>query len=68
MLFWLCSELKDIRQHAMWGTVEIATPIWLEECDRQKRELVVTAQFAVPQALLSNDSYWKQGTGICAPR
>ncbi|CAM6102548.1 unnamed protein product [Calypogeia fissa] len=57
----LDSELKDIRQHAMWGAVVIVRPIWLEECTRQRREVAVNAQFIVPLALLSHDSHWKAG-------
>ncbi|CAM6126138.1 unnamed protein product [Calypogeia fissa] len=52
-------ELKDFRQYAMWGTVHIVMPVWLEECARQRREVAAGTPFKVPPALLSNDSHWK---------
>jgi topoisomerase (DNA) II binding protein 1 len=45
------SNMKEIRQLAMWGVVHILQPGWLEECTRQRRE-VEPELYRVPQNLL----------------
>ncbi|KAL2642951.1 hypothetical protein R1flu_010538 [Riccia fluitans] len=56
------SDLKEIRQYSMWGTVHVVLPTWLEECSRQKREVLVRDIYLVPPGLLVQENYARQGT------
>ncbi|KAL3696336.1 hypothetical protein R1sor_010412 [Riccia sorocarpa] len=55
------SELKEIREHSMWGTVHVVLPTWLEECSRQRRQVYLSDSYLVPPALLLQEKYGRQG-------
>lgn len=55
------SDLKEIRQYALWGAMHVVLPNWLEECSLQKREIVVSEKYAVAHTLLVQENLFRQG-------
>lgn len=36
-----CSEKKEARSVAASGVIQVVTPSWLEDCDREKKEIPI---------------------------
>ncbi|KAG6554667.1 hypothetical protein Mapa_003685 [Marchantia paleacea] len=61
------SDLKEIRQYALWGAMHVVQPTWLEQCSLQKRELVVSEKYTVTHTLLVQENLFRQGTNKRRP-
>ncbi|XP_058097430.1 uncharacterized protein LOC131242662 isoform X2 [Magnolia sinica] len=55
-------ERKEVRHYASWGVINVVRTIWLEDCDREKREIPVSERHIVSDLLLAKD------TGISGTR
>eukprot|EP00268_Persea_americana_P053257 TRINITY_DN6013_c0_g1_i4.p1 TRINITY_DN6013_c0_g1~~TRINITY_DN6013_c0_g1_i4.p1 ORF type:complete len:814 (-),score=125.40 TRINITY_DN6013_c0_g1_i4:2532-4973(-) len=52
-------ERKEVRRYASWGVINVVRTIWLEDCDRERKEIPVTERHVVSDLLLPKD-------GVCS--
>ncbi|KAL5982742.1 hypothetical protein ACLOJK_016818 [Asimina triloba] len=71
VLFSFCSEMKEVRHHAAWGVIKVVRSIWLQDCDREKKEIPVSERHVLSDILLPKDpqsSRFSAANGISGPR
>ncbi|XP_073012822.1 uncharacterized protein [Typha latifolia] len=49
-------EKKEVRRLAAWGVIDVVKATWLEECDRAKKEITVSARHIASELFFSKDS------------
>ncbi|KAK9096174.1 hypothetical protein Sjap_021671 [Stephania japonica] len=60
------NETKELKRLGALGVIHVVRAIWLEDCDREKKEVPVTQRHTVSDMFFPNDSAWfsnASGTG-----
>ena len=52
VLFCLGSEKKEVRRLAAWGVINVVKVTWLEDCNREKKEVKVSPTHVATELLL----------------
>lgn len=52
VIFYFPRERKEVRRYASWGVINVVRTIWLEDCDRERKEIPVTERHVVSDVLL----------------
>ncbi|XP_077224366.1 transcription coactivator isoform X2 [Tasmannia lanceolata] len=63
-------ERKEVRHHATWGVINVVTTFWLEDCDREKKEIPVSERHIASDLLFpkaNSITGVKQGKSSGAP-
>ncbi|KAG9457135.1 hypothetical protein H6P81_001643 [Aristolochia fimbriata] len=45
------SEWKEVRSYATWGAIKVVKTLWLEDCNREKKEMPVSQKYIVQELL-----------------
>ncbi|KAL5835768.1 hypothetical protein ACOSQ3_015319 [Xanthoceras sorbifolium] len=61
-------EKKEVRSFAALGVIQVVRTTWLEDCDRERKEIPVLQRHVAYDLLLPKDSVWStsnKGAAIC---